>query len=319
MALDKKLQAKLNKAKGLWAGAKEKASQSTGFAEFEDGRYLARLVSAEIGEAKSSGRLQVVWQWKFAEEPYKGQSKFAYDGLETADNLMYVARAISKFGYEVPDDLGELEALLNAIVNEKPLCRIRLKTNGDFQNVYIDTTIDPADEQSALDDSAAESATEEEAAVEEAVEEEGATEEAVEEETTEEETTEEEADVVLEVGMRVLVPYQNAMVGGAVIEILENESKVRAKLDNGKTVKCPIDKLESEPNDAEVSGEVEEDLEEEVPAAPPAKVAPPAAAKKPVAAAPAPAAKPAPVAAKPAPKPAPAPAPVAGPKKVVKK
>lgn len=278
MGLDKKLKAKLDKAKGAWKKAKTRAAtEKSGFDEIEDGRYLARLVSFEIGESKSSSRVQMMTEWKLQEGDYKGQSKRNYDGLESEDNLVYVAKFIGRLGYEAPDDLDSLDALMKEIVAEKPLARIRLKTRGEFQNVYVDQVFDKDDEDEILAEAASEAEagdeeeeeTEETEETDEAEEEEesddDAEEEEADEEAEEDEASDDEVEVELTVGTKVLAPYKGKKKPGKVIEILDDD-KVRVKMDDGgKVVRVAIDELEGA-DDAE-----EEDDEEDVPEAPATK------------------------------------------------
>lgn len=288
--MDKKLAERLKKANKNWKTAKGRAeTEKSGFDEIDDGRYLGRLTGAEITESKSSSRLQVSWTWKLLEGDFKGQTKMAFDGLESEDNLMYLAKTLKRFGYESPDDLSDLETLLKELVKESPMGRIRLKTRGEFQNVYIDQIFDKDAEDEALADAASEAAdgeeddaeaeAEDEPEAEEETEEAEVEDEAEAEEETEAEEAEEATDdeVELAPGLKVKTTYEKKEVSGVVLEVLENEDKVRVELDGGKVIRVKIDTVELA------------DDEEDVPAAPapPAKktvAAPPVAAKKPAAA-----------------------------------
>lgn len=132
------LEKRLAKAfKSHLEGAKEGA-KSTGFAEFDDGRYFARMVKAEITES-GSGRIQVVMHWKFLKGEYKGQEKLSFSGIETEDNLKYLLRDLSLLGYDTDEIDGpdDLKGILKELNKEKPKSKISLKTKGEFQNVYI--------------------------------------------------------------------------------------------------------------------------------------------------------------------------------------
>lgn len=280
MAFD--LKKSLKKAKGLWEGAKEKVKQGAGaFAEYEDGRYLARCVDLSLGES-AGGRFQADMSWRFEEGEYEGQLKHSYQGLDTEDGWRFFGSDLRRLGFEVPEEMTEevITAIMADIAKTKPLCRVVLKTKGEFQNLYINKLLsggsDEEEEMSGEDESDAET-TEEEPAEEETTEEEAA-EETPEEE--EEETPEEEGDEVsLVVGMRVVANTSKGEVNGEVIEILEEEGKVRVKTDEGKVVRVTVDKIEI----------LADEAPEEPPAPAPKKAAPKAAPK-------------------PAPKPAPAPA-----------
>jgi hypothetical protein len=260
MALDKKLRDRLAKAGKQWSKAKQRAeTEKGGFDEIEDGRYVARLVGAEVNESKSSSRIQVQWTYKIVEGDYKGRQKMDFDGLETEDNLMYLAKKLARYGYEVPDDLTDVEALLNEIVKAKPLVKIRLKTKGgsDFQNAYLDAVYDQEDEAEVLAEAAAESGdgdADEDAA------------EADEEAEAVEEEAPEEAE--LTVGMKVVASFKGEDLPGEVVEIIADEQKARVKTDSGKVIRVAIDKLALPDDDAAEEAEEEEESDDDVPAAP---------------------------------------------------
>jgi len=257
MAVD--FRKKLAAANKAWKGAKKKATESKE-TEFEDGKYLAKLMSGTIGQAESSGRLQITWEWAFQEEPYEGKKIRNYQGLENEDNLVFLARDLERLGYEAPDDLSGIEEVLADITKTKPLARIRVKTKGDFQNVYIDKVIGDDDEEDDEAEEEAEAETEESDEEEESEEEADDAEESDDEEESddaeeesddaEEEEAEEESDddadddeVEIEVGMKVEADTKKGKVKGEIIEIFEKEEKVRVKVDDGGVVKLGLDKV----------------------------------------------------------------------------
>lgn len=280
--MDKALKAKLAKAQKMWGKGKTRAeTEKGGLTEIEDGRYIARCNGGEITESKSSGRLQVAWKYTILDGEAKGATKYDFDGLESEDNLMYLARKIAKFGYEAPDDLSAVEDVLAAIGKDKPLVKVRLKTKGgsDFQNLYLDSVYSKDDEEEVLADAAAEDGAAEEEATEEEATEEATEDEATEDDAVEEEAPEEEdGGVELTVGMKVLVSMKGETYPGSVLELLEAENKARVKLENGKVVRVATEAL-GVPDDADETAV--EDAEEDVPAKPAKKPAP-APAKKPV-------------------------------------
>lgn len=113
--------------------------------EFEDGRYVARLMSATIGKSIASGRYQVDMAWKFVEPPYAGQTKHAYQGLETDQNVEFFLRDLKRLGFDITElDETDIPDLLEQITATKPhlLCQIALKTKNDFQNVFINALLE---------------------------------------------------------------------------------------------------------------------------------------------------------------------------------
>ena len=111
--MDNALKNKLKKAQNNWQGAREKAKESTGFTEVPDGRYLANMTNAQICESRSSGRLQIQWTWTISDDEFESDTKLDFDGLETEDNLIFLGRKLSRFGYELPEDITEISDILD--------------------------------------------------------------------------------------------------------------------------------------------------------------------------------------------------------------
>jgi hypothetical protein len=141
--------------KGLNRGlekAKERAAEG-GFEEFDDGRYKMKATDAKIGVSKNK-RVQVIITWKFMSGEYKGKEKLDFEGL-VEDHLEYLLRKLDAMGYDtsslenLDDDLKEI---LTDIKKSKPECRVRLKTKGEFQNVYVDGLLGDGDDEDDEDE-----------------------------------------------------------------------------------------------------------------------------------------------------------------------
>jgi hypothetical protein len=149
MDLDKRLASALKKH---LEGAKE-GKKSGGFEEFDDGRYQAKLIKAEIGES-GNGRLQLVLSWKFLKGEYKGKTKFDYRGLESEDNLKYLLIDLDKLGFDTDEveSVSDFKGIAKEISKDKPEAKIALKTKGDFQNVNIVAVKGSDDDEDAEDE-----------------------------------------------------------------------------------------------------------------------------------------------------------------------
>jgi hypothetical protein len=270
---------KLKASKKLWKTAQQKVVDNRGKSDkpqFEDGIYLAKLTGAKLVEFDSG--LKVVFDWKFEDGEYDGQIKKDYQGITSEDNLYYFGRRIEELGYEMPDSPEDLPELLAALEKEKPLGKIRLRTKGDYQNVYLEKLLtgdEDEDEDDAAEEDAEEADETEEAEEEEkpkkgkkgkpASEPEADDEEEEEEEETDEEEdadAEEDGDVELAVGMKVIADTQKGKRAGTVKEILAKEGLVRVDVGDGKVVRVALDKVafDDTPDDEE------EDETEEPPA-----------------------------------------------------
>ena len=243
--MDNALKNKLKKAQNNWEGARSKAKESTGFTEVPDGRYLAHLTNAQICESRSSGRLQIQWTWTISDGEFEKDTKLDFDGLETEDNLVFLGRKLSRFGYELPEDITEISDILDELIEKQPLARIRLKTKGEFQNVYVDKLMRSV--SSDDENSENESMVSEDEDLEESDDGSG---DEVDDEPDDESDDESDGDSEeepVEIGMRVIATTRKGEAPGEIIEIIESVGKCRGKLDSGRTVRIGVDKLESEP------------------------------------------------------------------------
>lgn len=244
MNLDPAVKKKLAAAKKLWAKAKDRAGEGDSFQEYDDGRYIMKLVGAEIGESQSSGRLQIDWTWKFLEGEYKGNFKHAYEGLETEDNLMWVGRTLVKLGAEMPDDFDDLSEVLVGLVKSKPVVRIKLTTKGDFQNLSVQRLIDEDEIEEEDDEDEETEETEEEDDEEDEEEDDEEEEEEEDDDDEEEEAAEEEESVEVESGTRVIAKVKGKNKVGVVVSVAKNGDSAIVRLDaGGDKVKVALEDL----------------------------------------------------------------------------
>lgn len=259
----------LKKAKGAWKEGKAKAkdmAKGGDFPTFEDGRYITRLVNASVGVSKA-GRPQVIWAFQFLGSDYDGQKIRDYSGLNDPQNIAYLIARLGDLGYADPDP-DKLVEILTEIEKDKPTCRIRVKTKGAYQNVYIDkvysedeeaelaaqdeeeeevavdTEDDDDDDEEEAEDEAEEDGEEsddEETESEESDDEEE--EEAVEEEEDEDDEDEDEP-VMLTTGMKVRAQTKAGEKLGTITGLHEAEGKVTIKLKDGTLLKILVDKIE---------------------------------------------------------------------------
>jgi hypothetical protein len=197
--------AKLDKIKNLWKKANENKSKGGSFDELEDGRYLTVITDAEVGESKSSDRLQIMIAFKVQEGELTGKTKRAYYGLDTEMGVQIAVQTLFRLGIEV-EDPSELEDKLKEAKGK--IVKIQLKTKAgkdgnDYQNVFI-LKVMGMDEKEAAEGGAAGGEAAEE----------------VEEPAVE--TTEE---VELKVGMEVAFNFKKEELNGVVLELDEKLGK----------------------------------------------------------------------------------------------
>jgi len=183
----------LKKGQKKWKKARKDA-ENMGKSQVEDGRYVAKLVEVKPGKSQA-GRDQIVFTYKILEGKPKGKKVSSFEGIETEKNLMFLANKISKFGYEVPEDATEIVDVVEELQKEKPTCRIRVKDNDGFANVYLDGLVDEEEvEESEEEEEEEEDEDEDEEESEDDDEEEESEDEDEDEDENEEESEEEEDD-----------------------------------------------------------------------------------------------------------------------------
>ncbi len=155
---------------GLQKGWKKTSPRKVG-APVPDGSYSARIDSAVVEEAKSSGRMQVNWALTVAEGDYEGRSIHRFSGLESDDNLAFLQGDIETLEIAIPEDINDLgEALEDAV---GLLLEINVRTKDEFTNVdFIELLEDTEGEEEEEEEEEDEEAEDEEDTEEEEEEEE---------------------------------------------------------------------------------------------------------------------------------------------------
>jgi hypothetical protein len=150
--LNNELKQKLRDAKKAYKRSKKAAEESAGFTDYDDGRYIAKLTDASIGESQSSGRLQTMWTWTFMEGEYENQTVRDFDGMDSEESMVWFRRKIARLGFEAPDDFDTIDELIKEIANANVVARIRLKTKGEFQNLMIDRVLAGSESEDDADE-----------------------------------------------------------------------------------------------------------------------------------------------------------------------
>lgn len=249
------LKAQLTKAKKLWKNASKLKPEFDNVVT--DGLYIGKLKKAVLGESESSGRLQVAWGAVITGGEFKGEMVNWWSGLKTEQNFMYLQRDIARFGKSIPEDISDLEDILEEIQNEKPTIRFKVKTDGDFLNVRVVKKLDssetedeetPEDEE-APDDVEPEDEPEEKEEKDEDEEEDNDKEEDEDDdvEDLEEEDEDDEETPVLEPGVRVAFDLKGKEVVGEVVKVTDEGEKVVVTVDGGGKYKIKVENLRPAP------------------------------------------------------------------------
>lgn len=142
------------------SGKAQVGENAGGFAEYDDGKYRCQVVSATMGRSQSSGRWQHVMGFKFIEGEYKGQTCYQYQGLENEMGFTILVTTFEKLGIQIetPEDL---ESADKKVMKDKPTVDIRLRTKGEFQNLFVLQPVDSEEvEEEDEDDDSDENAKE---------------------------------------------------------------------------------------------------------------------------------------------------------------
>lgn len=118
---------------------KTEAKQGGGGRQTEDGEYVLKLLSMEVGKSKN-GRLQVASKYKIRKpKDMKGKETMTFHGLENENNIAYFKGFAEVIGLELPDDMEDLPDALESFVDEfEDDLTVALKTSTKgFQNMTI--------------------------------------------------------------------------------------------------------------------------------------------------------------------------------------
>lgn len=239
---------KLKKFDKAFKTAKTRAREEGGFGnEYPDGKYKARLESCTLGEAQSSGRLQVDMCFAITAGEYKGERVHKYQSVETEDDMVWLNRDLKRFGLEGPESGDDLVEIVKLLDDSKPELIIALVTKDSGQFTYINKVTTEIEAGSFAAEEGEEPS----------------------EESTEEEAVEEESSDEISEGDEVTFTSGGEELVGKVLEVVED--KARVKTEGGKVFRVALDKLvkvEEDPALEEEAAEEEEAVvEEEEPAA----------------------------------------------------
>jgi len=104
------------------------------YEDLPDGDYVARINEVRIENAKSSGRLQMVWSLIVTEGPCAGRYIWRYSGLGTPENRKFLHMDLNRCGHKL-SKLSELPELLPRLL--ELVVSVKLKTKDKYQNSYI--------------------------------------------------------------------------------------------------------------------------------------------------------------------------------------
>lgn len=125
-------QKRLKAIDGTWRMVK--ADQDKPFEKMKDGKYLFRLMRAEIGESRNAEnpRLQVAWECRVLKGPQINKRSTAFDGIESERGQAAIKGRLVVLGIKPPKRASDLPEALDLACDRKFWGR--LKSRGAFQN-----------------------------------------------------------------------------------------------------------------------------------------------------------------------------------------
>lgn len=144
------IQKQLKKLQGDW---EEAEAAEGGRKRFKDGDYVGKLNGMEVGEAKSSGRLQLVTTFEIVEpEKYEGQEHRMFNGIDDK-GMPYLKLLCNQFGIDMPDDLADLPDVVKEFADDfDGTVEFALVTKDGYQNTYVNEVNDGSDDDDDDDD-----------------------------------------------------------------------------------------------------------------------------------------------------------------------
>jgi len=114
-----------------------------------DGKYQVVVDRVELTRAKSSGTPMLKWSLKILGPTHKGRLLWRNNLIAPGNNLKWLKTDLYTCGLEL-ENITELKARLEELLDVK--LEVTKKTNGDYENVYLNRRIVLADDAGYEDD-----------------------------------------------------------------------------------------------------------------------------------------------------------------------
>lgn len=139
MAVEKNVAKALRSLEGAWEQSEPKSAGSG----VDDGDYTCKLEGMKICLSKNK-RLQVVSDFEIVDGKFEGETLMKFDGIDSDVSMSWFKGYCEVLGLEVPEDIGDLPDAIETYLgeNEDVLFNLRVKTKGDYQNMYLQGVID---------------------------------------------------------------------------------------------------------------------------------------------------------------------------------
>jgi len=136
----------LKEMQSHWEQGRDRAAGVPG------GIYIARITKCDFNQAKSSGNWGTTRVWTVLNGEYAGSEIRDRITFSTEQGPFFTSQFIDQFGYEVPEQIEDLQEVFDSIVEEQAVARCEVIESGDFLNVRVQEVIDPDDLDELLEE-----------------------------------------------------------------------------------------------------------------------------------------------------------------------
>lgn len=132
------MKTRLKKLGKSWKDSAEEVGSGSG-PDIDDGFYKMRLTKAQVTENANHGNLQVYWDWEVVDGEFAGTHVPQWNNLEHEVGLSIAQKTIVRLGFDVPDDVTELEDVLEELTDTQPIARCKVQTveKDGWENVNL--------------------------------------------------------------------------------------------------------------------------------------------------------------------------------------
>ncbi len=127
------------------------SNQGGDFPEIDSGYYIAELLDAKVGKAKTSDRLQATFHWKIDSDDEQFANQHCWDrvgltdgeGVTNQKGYNIFCMRLNQLGVSTDEFLADKQRVLDSIAGTKARIQVKKAESGDktFTNIWIDNVI----------------------------------------------------------------------------------------------------------------------------------------------------------------------------------
>ena len=129
----------------------QKNQFSGDFPEIDPGYYIAELLDAKVGKAKTSDRLQATFHWQISDDDEQFANQHCWDrvgltdgeGVTNQQGYNIFCMRLSQLGVSTDEFLADNQRVLDSIAGTKARIQVKKAESGGktFTNIWIDNVI----------------------------------------------------------------------------------------------------------------------------------------------------------------------------------